>query len=152
MNPIKRHLPTASRLLLGLIFVVFGLNGFLQFLPAAHPAPGGHRLRRGADAVGLPVPAAEGPGDRRRPDAAGRRAGPASRSPCWRPIVVNIVAFHLFLAPGGHADRRWLVLALELHLAWVYRAAFAPLFQRTAATTPRLDADRAPAQAPRVAA
>ena len=38
MNAIKHHLPTASRLLLGLIFVVFGLNGFLHFLPQP-PAP-----------------------------------------------------------------------------------------------------------------
>ena len=59
MNPIKRHLPTASRLLLGLIFVVFGLNGFFHFLPAAPRAPGGHGVRRGADAVGLSVPDAE---------------------------------------------------------------------------------------------
>ena len=66
MNPIKRHLPTASRLLLGLIFVVFGLNGFFQFLPQPTPPPAAMAFGGGADAVGLPVPAAEGAGDRRR--------------------------------------------------------------------------------------
>ncbi len=33
MNAIARKLPTAARLLLGTIFVVFGLNGLLHFLP-----------------------------------------------------------------------------------------------------------------------
>jgi uncharacterized membrane protein YphA (DoxX/SURF4 family) len=33
MNPISRHAPTAVRVLLGLIFLVFGLNGFLKFMP-----------------------------------------------------------------------------------------------------------------------
>ena len=44
------------------------------------------------------------------------------------PIIVNIVGFHLFLAPAG-MPLALLVLALELHLAWVNRAAFAPLFR-----------------------
>ena len=33
MNTITRYLPTAARILLGLTFFVFGLNGFLHFLP-----------------------------------------------------------------------------------------------------------------------
>jgi hypothetical protein len=42
------------------------------------------------------------------------------------PVIVNIVAFHAFLAPSG------LVLAgaldaLEIALAWVHRAAYRPL-------------------------
>ena len=35
-----RHLPTAARYLLGVILFVFGLNGFLSFIPAPAPAPG----------------------------------------------------------------------------------------------------------------
>ena len=38
MNVILNRLPTVARLLLGLMFFVFGLNGFLHFLPA--PPPG----------------------------------------------------------------------------------------------------------------
>ncbi|MCC6553773.1 MAG: DoxX family protein, partial [Polyangiaceae bacterium] len=30
---IKRYAPTAARILLGLIFLGFGVNGFLHFLP-----------------------------------------------------------------------------------------------------------------------
>lgn len=39
------------------------------------------------------------------------------------PIVVNIVAFHAFLAPAG-LGLAGLVLALEVYLAWAYRAAY----------------------------
>ena len=37
MNAISRFAPAASRILLGLIFFVMGLNGFLQFLPQPPP-------------------------------------------------------------------------------------------------------------------
>jgi uncharacterized membrane protein YphA (DoxX/SURF4 family) len=43
------------------------------------------------------------------------------------PVIVNIVAFHIFLAPGGLAITV-LLGALEIALAWQHRAAFRPLF------------------------
>lgn len=39
------------------------------------------------------------------------------------PVVVNIVAFHVFLAPSGIVTAL-VVLALELYLAWAYRNAY----------------------------
>jgi hypothetical protein len=42
------------------------------------------------------------------------------------PVVVNIVAFHLFLAPAG-LPLAGLVLVLEVYLAWAYRTAFRPM-------------------------
>jgi len=42
------------------------------------------------------------------------------------PIVVNIVAFHLFLAPAG-LPLPIVVLTLELFLAWSYRSAYRPM-------------------------
>jgi len=44
------------------------------------------------------------------------------------PIIVNIVAFHIYLSPDL-LPVALLVAALELFLAWYYRAAFAPLFK-----------------------
>jgi hypothetical protein len=44
------------------------------------------------------------------------------------PIVINIVGFHLFLAPSGIA-LAIAVLAAELYLGWTYRAAFAPMLR-----------------------
>jgi hypothetical protein len=42
------------------------------------------------------------------------------------PILLNIVAFHVFLQPAGLAPGV-VLLALELYLAWCYRAAFRQL-------------------------
>jgi hypothetical protein len=39
------------------------------------------------------------------------------------PVIVNIVAFHVFLEPTGIVIA-FVVLALEIYLAWAYRAAF----------------------------
>ena len=33
MRTLARYLPATARILLGLVFTVFGLNGFLHFLP-----------------------------------------------------------------------------------------------------------------------
>lgn len=42
------------------------------------------------------------------------------------PVVVNIVAFHAFLAPTG-VGMTVVILALEMYLAWGYRAAYRPM-------------------------
>jgi hypothetical protein len=42
------------------------------------------------------------------------------------PVIVNIIAFHAFLAPSG-AGPGALVLVLEIYLAWAYRKAFLPM-------------------------
>src|SRR4029077_3163548 len=47
------------------------------------------------------------------------------------PVIVNIVAFHGFLAPGGLAVPL-LVLAAEVYLAWAYRDSFAPMLRARA--------------------
>jgi putative oxidoreductase len=44
------------------------------------------------------------------------------------PVIVNIVAFHLFLAPGNYPVLA-AVLACELFLAWTHRAAFASMLR-----------------------
>ncbi len=45
------------------------------------------------------------------------------------PVIVNIVAFHIFLSPVPmQLAIAFIVTAFELFLAWYYRANFAPLF------------------------
>ena len=52
------------------------------------------------------------------------------------PIIVNIVGFHLFLAPAG-LGIPLAILAAEIFLAVTYRAAFAPMLRlRTPVTRP----------------
>jgi uncharacterized membrane protein YphA (DoxX/SURF4 family) len=115
-----------ARLLLGLVFFVFGLNGFLQFMPNPPPTPAagaffgalfathymfalifGTQVIGGALLLlGVMVPFA---------------------LTILAPVIVNIVAFHIFLSPAL-LPMALVVAAVELFLAWHYRAAFAPLF------------------------
>jgi uncharacterized membrane protein YphA (DoxX/SURF4 family) len=135
MNSIKRHLPTASRLLLGLIFLVNGLNGFLQFLPM--PAMPGDAM---AFAGALMKTGYFFPLFKTIEITAGALLLAGVAVPfaltLLAPIIVNIAAFHLFLAPAA-LPMVAVLLAIELHLAWTHRAAFAPLFARKLPTTVR---------------
>jgi putative oxidoreductase len=116
-----------SRLLMGLIFLVFGLNGFLHFLPM--PAPTGLAgqffgalflshylivifLVQVIAAVLLLI----------------NQYVPLALT-LLGPVLVNILCFHVFMAPSG------LPLALVVTLLWAVvflrnRAAFAGLFER----------------------
>ena len=42
------------------------------------------------------------------------------------PVLVNIVAFHAFLAPDGLVIP-FVLVALEVYLAWAYRGVFRPM-------------------------
>jgi uncharacterized membrane protein YphA (DoxX/SURF4 family) len=143
MDTLKRFVPPAARLFLGLVFTVFGLNGFFHFLPmppmAASPATTlvGAFLHSGY--LMQLVFATE--------LLAGLlfltgRFVPLALA-LIAPVIVNIVAFHLFLAPAG-LGLAFAVLAAELTLAWSHRAAFAPMLHARAAEGP---ADIAPARA-----
>jgi putative oxidoreductase len=113
-----------SRLLLGLIFFVFGLNGFLHFIPA--PMPTGIAGQYvGALFVShylLVVFALE--------LVAGvlLLANRFVRAALiiLAPILVNIVLFHTFMAPAGFAPA---VIAVLLWSVLFYRerSAFSPL-------------------------
>ena len=124
IRAIARYLPTAARVILGLVFLVFGLNGFFNFIPPpSGPVPEGamalggalmksgylFQLIKGTEVVvgalllsNLFVPLALA---------------------LIAPVIVNIAAFHLFLAPEGLGLAIALV-ALEIYLAWAHRAAF----------------------------
>jgi uncharacterized membrane protein YphA (DoxX/SURF4 family) len=130
MNAISRKLPTVARLALGLIFFVFGLNGFFHFLPQPPAPPRAMAFAGALFASGYFFPLLK---------AVEVAAGALLLAGVFvpfaltllAPIIVNIAAFHLFLAPGNYAVVG-IVLAAEIYLAVVHRAAFAPLFARRA--------------------
>jgi uncharacterized membrane protein YphA (DoxX/SURF4 family) len=114
--------------LLGLVFLVFGLNGFLHFLPQPPPPPRALAFFGGLASSGYFLPLLK------TTEVVAGALLLAGFVPIaltlLAPIIVNIVAFHTFLAPGN-----WpvvgLVLASEIYLAVVHRATFAPLFKRS---------------------
>jgi hypothetical protein len=123
-NPVMRTASTIARYLAGVIFLVFGLNGFLNFIPL--PPPGGvagqfmgalyasHYLWvifafQVIAAILLLV-------NRYVPVAV------------LAPVIVNILVFHALMAPSG------LPLAVFVAVLWAVifvdvRPAFAGLFQ-----------------------
>jgi putative oxidoreductase len=122
-----RALPAVARYLLGVIFTVFGLNFFLHFLPTpplAGPAGSFVAALVASGYVMTLVKIVEvGAGVL----LLANRFVPLALT-LLAPIVVNIVAFHAFLAPSGIA-LALVVLLLEVYLAWSRRDAFAPLLR-----------------------
>jgi uncharacterized membrane protein YphA (DoxX/SURF4 family) len=127
MKTLTRKLPVAARLLLGLTFLVFGLNGFLHFLPQPAPPPAGGAFFGALYTTGYMLPLLKG-----TEVLAGALLLAGLFVPLalalLAPVIVNIVAFHLFLAPGNYGVVA-LVLASEIYLAWTQRAAFAPMLR-----------------------
>lgn len=115
------------RVLLGLMFVLFGSNAFLHFMPmppmagpagefigamnstgylqaiAAFQVIGGLLLLIGFVPLGLLV---------------------------LGPIIVNIVLFHIFMERSG-LGMALIVAALALFLVWYHRSAFAGVIRRS---------------------
>lgn len=123
-----RYATAAARILLGLVFTVFGLNFFLHFLPNppmhAGPALDFAGALMASGYVMTLVKTTE--------VVAGlalltNRFVPLALA-LLAPVVVGVVGFHAALAPasGGAA---YLVLVLEIALAYAYRAAFAPMLR-----------------------
>jgi uncharacterized membrane protein YphA (DoxX/SURF4 family) len=115
------------RILLGLVFLLFGLNGFLNFMPAPKDLPpdiitvstalmkGGYMtVVSGAELLvalllltNLFVPLALA---------------------LLAPIIVGILTFHIAIAPATIVPGI-IVLVMELFLAWAYRGAFRPMLR-----------------------
>ncbi|HKY36884.1 MAG TPA: DoxX family protein [Polyangiaceae bacterium] len=118
---------TAARLLLGGVFTLFGLNGFLGFLPM--PAPEGLAavFMGGLGASGYLFPLLKGTELLAGVLLLANRFVPLALT-VLAPIVVNIVGFHLFLAPAGLV-LPLIVTALGIYLAYTERDVFAPVLR-----------------------
>jgi uncharacterized membrane protein YphA (DoxX/SURF4 family) len=133
MNTVTRNIPTIARIGLGLVFTVFGLNGFLHFLPQP-PLSGPPAEFFGAlMATGYMLPLLMATELASGLLLLSGRFVPLAIT-LLAPVIVNILGFHAFIAKGGYA-LPLIVLAAEICLAWAYRDSFAPLLRARA--TPR---------------
>ena len=116
-----------ARLLLGLVFVVFGLNGFLHFIPQG-PMPQGQAgafvgalFMSGYFYVVAILQLAGG-----LILLSGRFV--ALGLTLLGPVIVNILLFHIFLERTG-IQIAIVVGILGLFLLWAYRERFAPILK-----------------------
>ncbi len=126
---MKQKAALASRLLLGLIFFVFGLNGFLNFMPPPPGMPEAALKFAGALAeTGYMFPMIKG-----TEVIGGLLLLSGFFVPLaltiLAPVIINIFAFHLFLAPSGLA-LPIVIVALEIFTAWSYCETFKPMLSR----------------------
>jgi len=127
MSTISSKLPTAARILLGAVFFVFGLNGFLHFLPQPPMSGAAGAMMGGLAGSGYFFPLLKGTEVVSGALLLSGRFVPLALT-LLAPILVNIAAFHLFLAPGG-IGMAVVLVGLEIYLAVSHREAFAPLLR-----------------------
>lgn len=132
-----RYIPIVTRILMGLMFVVFGLNGFLNFIPQPkEPMP--EKAMEFAEALmktGYMMRLVMGTQLLVGILLLRNRFVPLALA-LIAPIIVGIISFHLFLAPATIAPGIF-VLLLELYLAWAYRDAFRPMLAARATPHPK---------------
>lgn len=137
MSNLTQKLALAARLVLGVIFFVFGLNGFLQFLPQ-QPLEGQAAVFIGALAgSGYMFPLIKGTEVLVGIALLSNRFVPLALT-VLAPISINIFLFHVVLAPAPGLPL--FILASQIFLAWVHRDAYRGV----------LAAHSAPADAPEV--
>lgn len=119
--------PAIARIAMGLMFLVFGLNGFLHFIPQPKGAmpEAATAFFGGLIQTGYMSPLIFGTQTLVGALLLINRFVPLALA-LIAPVVVNIIAFHLFLAPSGIGPGM-VVLALELYLAWSYRKLYRPM-------------------------
>jgi uncharacterized membrane protein YphA (DoxX/SURF4 family) len=115
------------RILLGLMFLIFGLNGFLNFIPTPKDIPpqimnvmsalmaaGYMKVVSGAEVlIALML--------------LTNRFVPLALA-LLAPIIVGIITFHIAMQPATIGPGI-VVAVMELYLAWAYRAAFRPMLR-----------------------
>jgi len=145
---ISQKLPGVARVVLGLAFFVFGLNGFLHFLPQPPMSGPAANFAGALFATGYMFPLIKGTEVLGGILLLSNRFVPLALA-ILAPVLVNIVAFHAFLAPAG-LGLPLVLLALELFLARTCRHTFAPMLQArnsTGSAAPSSDRRAVPAHA-----
>ena len=119
----SRYIPSVARILMGLLFLVTGLNGFGHFLPEPLNIPQGAAAFGAALMnTGYMFPLIMGTQTIVGVLLLVNRFVPLALV-LIAPVVVNIIGFHVFLAPAGIGPGL-VVLVLEIYLVWAYRNSY----------------------------
>ncbi|WP_041578083.1 acyltransferase [Bdellovibrio bacteriovorus] len=128
---MQSKLATGSRYLLGLIYFVFGLNGFLQFIPAPPTMPeGAMAFMGGMMAAPYFFPVLKGTEVICGALLLSGFAAPLALV-VLAPITLQIFLFHSFLTPGlENVIMPVVMIALHVMAATGYWHLYKPLFKR----------------------
>src|ERR1043166_2818518 len=126
-KPAARYVTIILRILLGLIFLVFGLNGFLNFMPAPKDMPQEIMTVMGALMKAGYMTVVSGAEVLIAVMLLVNRFVPLALA-LLAPIVVGIITFHIAMQPATIGPGI-VVLVMEFYLAWAYRAAFRPMLR-----------------------
>src|SRR5690606_25870558 len=118
---------TAARILMGLIFFVFGLNGFIHFLPQPPMSEPAAAFAGALAASGYLFPLLKGVEVVAGALLLVNRAAPLAIV-ALAPIIANIAGFHLALEPAY--GMVVVLTVLEVYLAYAYRRHLLPLLGR----------------------
>jgi uncharacterized membrane protein YphA (DoxX/SURF4 family) len=127
-----RPLVTSARILMGLAFLTFGFNGFFHFIPEPkNSMPAGAGAFLGALMnTGYMIPVIFGTQTLAGALLLINRFVPLALA-LIAPVIVNIMLFHVFLAPSG-IPLAGAVLVSEVFLAWAYRKSYATMLSAVA--------------------
>jgi uncharacterized membrane protein YphA (DoxX/SURF4 family) len=123
---VSKWLTLTVRFLLGAVFLVFGANKLVPFIPMPPLPPAAAPFIGGLAAAGYMIPMLGAIEVVAGALLIAGRFVPLALT-VLAPIVVNIALFHVLLVPGFGMVA--FLLASELYLAWVYRDAFRGLLQ-----------------------
>jgi putative oxidoreductase len=116
------------RVLLGLVFVVFGSNAFFKFMgppPEMHGEAGAFITALMSSGYMYAIAVLQVLGGLCL--LLGARFVPLGLT-LLGPVIVNIVLFHVFLEPTG-LPMSLVIAAMSLFLLWIYRFKFPAIFQ-----------------------
>ena len=116
-----RKVTIIARVLMGSVFLIFGLNGFLNFIPLPPPEGAAADFMGGLAAAGYFFPLLKITEIAVGVALLTNRFVPLALV-VLAPITVNILAFHS-LAPDG-LPLGLVIVALQGGLAWHYRSAY----------------------------
>jgi putative oxidoreductase len=111
-----------AQVVLGLVFLVFGLNGFLNFIPAPPPSGAAGDFATALFKSGYFFPFLKGTEVICGILLLSNRFATLALL-ILAPIIIHIVLFHAFLAPEGLA-MGLILLGLLIYLAWTRRESY----------------------------